>query len=129
MKKTIKEDNERRILESRYLNDNTLLEFVLEGKEVIITVRYVSGVLSGIQEITLTRISLEDYANNLSKIIEENEDKTAIAIFTKREEIGEYELRNVFSVEEHKYAILEFMDIVYEKSFPNKKLSKNLTSK
>lgn len=129
MKKTIKEDNARKILESRYLNDNTLLEFVLEGKEVIISVRYVVGVASGIREITLTKISLEDYANNLSKIIEENEDKTAIAIFTKREKTGEYELRNVFDVEEHNYAILEFMDIVYKKKFPNKELSKNLTSK
>ena len=127
MKRTIKEDNQRKILESKYLNDNTLLEFVLEKNEVIITVRFVSGVVSGIQEITLTRISLEDYANNLSKIIEENEDKTAIAIFTKREETGEYELRNVFNVEEHQYAILEFMDIVYKKKFPNRELSKNLT--
>ena len=36
MKKTIKEDNNRRILESKYLNDNTLLEYVLEdNKEVV----------------------------------------------------------------------------------------------
>ena len=129
MKKTIKEDNERKILESRYLNDNTLLEFVLEKNQVVITVRYIEGVASGIKEITLTKISLEEYANNLSKIIEENEDKTAIAIFTKREKTGEYELRNIFDVEEHSYAILEFMDIVYSKKFPNKSLSKNLTRK
>lgn len=128
MKKTIKEDNARRILESRYLNDNTLLEFVLEGNQVVANIRYVSGVVSGIREITLTTMSLEDYANNLSKIIEENKDKDAIAIF-KRDEDGNYELRNVFDVEEHSYAILEFMDIVYSKKFPNKKLDKNLTRK
>ena len=126
MKKTIKEDNSRRILESRYLNDNTLLEFVLEEKDVVVTVRYVSSPISGIKEVTLTRMSLEDYANNLSKIIEENEKKDAIAIF-KRDEKGNYELRNVFDVEEHSYAISEFMDIVYAKKFPNKKLNKNLT--
>ena len=126
MKKTIKEDNSRRILESRYLNDNTLLEFVLEEKDVVVTVRYVSSPISGIKEVTLTRMSLEDYANNLSKIIEENEKKDAIAIF-KRAEQGNYELRNIFDVEEHSYAILEFMDIVYAKKFPNKKLNKNLT--
>lgn len=126
MKKTIKEDNSRRILESRYLNDNTLLEFVLEEKDVVVTVRYVSSPISGIKEVTLTRMSLEDYANNLSKIIEENEKKDAIAIF-KRDEKGNYELRNIFDVEEHSYAILEFMDIVYAKKFPNKKLNKNLT--
>ena len=127
MKKTIKEDNNRRILESKYLNDNTLLEYVLEdNKEVVATIRYVSGVISGIREITLTRMSLEDYANNLSKIIEENETKDAIAIF-KRDEKGNYELRNVFEVEEHSFAILEFMDIVYNKKFPNKQLNKNLT--
>ena len=73
-------------------------------------------------------MSLEDYANNLSKIIEENEEKNAIAIF-KRDEQGNYELRNVFDVEEHSYAILEFMDIVYAKKFPNKKLNKDLTHK
>lgn len=128
MKKTIKEDNARRILESRYLNDNTLLEFVLEGNQVVANIRYVSGVVSGIREITLTTMSLEDYANNLSRIIEENETKDAIAIF-KRDEDGNYELRNVFDVEEHSYAILEFMDIVYSKKFPNKKLDKNLTHK
>ena len=126
MKKTIKEDNERKILESRYLNDNTLLEFVLEEKDVVVTVRYVSSPISGIKEVTLTRMSLEDYANNLSKIIEENEKKDAIAIF-KRDEKGNYELRNIYDVEEHSYAILEFMDIVYAKKFPNKKLNKNLT--
>ena len=114
MKKTIREDNSRKILESRYLNDNTLLEFVLEGNQVVASIRYVSGVVSGIREITLTTMSLEDYANNLSKIIEENEEKNAIAIF-KRDEQGNYELRNVFDVEEHSYAILEFMDIVYAK--------------
>ena len=126
MKKTIREDNNRRILESRYLDDNTLLEFVLEEKEVVVTVRYVSSTISGIKEVTLTRMSLEDYTNNLSKIIEENEEKNAIAIF-KRDEQGNYELRNVYDVEEHSYAILEFMDIVYAKKFPNKKLNKNLT--
>ena len=126
MKKTIREDNSRKILESRYLNDNTLLEFVLEGNQVVASIRYVSGVVSGIREITLTTMSLEDYANNLSKIIEENEEKNAIAIF-KWDEQGNYELRNVFDVEELSYAILEFMDIVYAKKFPNKKLNKNLT--
>lgn len=126
MKKTIKEENNRKILESRYLNDNTLLEFVLEGNQVVASIRYVSGVVSGIREITLATMSLEDYANNLSKIFEENEEKNAIAIF-KRDEQGNYELRNVFDVEEHSYAILEFMDIVYAKKFPNKKLNKNLT--
>lgn len=128
MKKTIKEDNSRRILESRYLDDNTLLEFVLEGNQVIATIRYVSGVITGIKEVTLTTMSLEDYANNLSKIIEENEEKNAIAIF-KRDEKGNYELRNIFDVEEHSYAILEFMDIVYAKKFPNKQKNKNLTQK
>ena len=68
MKKTIKEENNRKILESRYLNDNTLLEFVLEGNQVVASIRYVSGVVSGIREITLATMSLEDYANNLSKI-------------------------------------------------------------
>ena len=126
MKKTIKEENNRKILESRYLNDNTLLEFVLEGNQVVASIRYVSGVVSGIREITLATMSLEDYANNLSKIFEENEEKNAIAIF-KRDEQGNYELRNVFDVEEHSYATLEFMDIVYAKKFPNKKLNKNLT--
>lgn len=126
MKKTIREDNNRKILESRYLNDNTLLEFVLDGNQVVASIRYVSGVVSGIREITLTTMSLEDYANNLSKIIEENEEKDAIAIF-KRDEDGNYELRNVFEVEEHSYSILEFIDIVYAKKFPNKKLNKNLT--
>ncbi len=128
MKKTIKEDNSRKILESRYLNDNTLLEYVLEGDQVTASIRYVSGVISGIKEITLTTMSLEDYAKNLSKIIEENEEKNAIAIF-KRDEQGNYELRNVFDVEEHSYAILEFLDIVYSKKFPNKQLNKNLTRK
>ena len=129
MKKTIKEDNQRKILESKYLNDNTLLEFVLEKNEVIISIRYVAGVVSGIHEIILIKISLEDYANNLSKIIEENEEKNAIAIFTKREKNGEYELRNIFDVEEHSYVVSEFLDIVYDQKFPNKKLNKNLTHK
>ena len=71
MKKTIKEENNRKILESRYLNDNTLLEFVLEGNQVVASIRYVSGVVSGIREITLATMSLEDYANNL--LTNENE--------------------------------------------------------
>lgn len=129
MKKTLKEDNNRKILESRYINDNTLLEFTLEEDKVIVGVRYISGHISGIKEVILTTMSLEDYTNNLSNIIEENETKDAIAIYKKSKETDSYKLYSIFDLEEHSYAIQEFIDIVYSKKFPNKKLNKNLTRK
>ena len=123
MEKTIKGDLNRKIVYSKLINDNTLLEYYVKGDILFITVRFVD--LSSVREHVLKTIPVEE-SDNIFQIVNFNEDNSAIAIFNKTDE--GYQLNGVYDTIEHSYEASDFMDIVYEKKF-NQKLGKRLIKK
>lgn len=120
MKKTIKEDQERLILQSELLNDNTLLEVVADHGNMVVGVRFVDSPLTGLREHILIKMDIVEYMKHQDKLMEINEDKTSIAIFTPTEK--GYVLKDVYDTVEHQFGYQEFVDIEYKKRFPNKSL-------
>ena len=122
MKKTIKEDRERNIIKSELLNDNTLLEYVAEKRDIVIGIRFVESPTKGIREQILLRVDVAEFTDHIGQLIQVNEDKTAIAIFKPLED--SYMLEQVYDLEEHTFGIPEFLDLHYQKKFPNAPLKK-----
>ena len=120
MKKTIKEDQERLILQSELLNDNTLLEVVADHGNMVVGVRFVDSPLTGLREHILIKMDIVEYMKHQDNLMEINEDRTSIAIFTPAEE--GYVLKDVYDTLEHQFGYQEFVDIEYRKRFPNKPL-------
>lgn len=124
MHKTIKKDYQRKVLERIYLTDNDSLEYTLdENKMVIASIRYIE--MGKINEAVITIMTLEEYTNDLSKLLEISENNDAIAVFKKNTE-NNYELRNVYSLKDHIGECSDFIDCAYNLYFPNKKLDKHL---
>ena len=121
MKKTIKEDNNRQVINSIYLNDNSLLEYVKENDTISVVARYIKD--SRINEVTLTYTN----ENDINNVIRFNEDNSFVAIFSKNND--NYVLTNIYDTKENSYVDLEFIDIVFEKKFNNLKLNKHLVLK
>ena len=117
MRKTIKEDSERLLLEQKYLDYNNLLEYQINGQNVSLVVRYVE--MNKIHEITLITMNFDDYLNELQNIVKINDDNTAVAIFKKENE-DDYWLYDIYKAEDHSLGYLDFLDIEYDKYF-NKK--------
>lgn len=124
MKKTIKEDNNRNVVNKIYLNDNSLLEYVLENTYLTAVVRYIE--YSKINEITLTSIKEEEFYN-IFKMLKLNKNRTHIALFLKEED--NYVLSNIYDINDHSFVDLEFIDIVFDKEFSEYELDKNLVLK
>lgn len=122
MKDTIKKDKERKIIKEEYLDDNTLLEVSIDEGMVIISVRFVESPITGIREHTLLQVKAEDYMKHMDKLIDVNEKKDAIAIFTPTKE--GYLLRDVYDAKEHEFTNTDFTDLLYRERFPQKKLNK-----
>lgn len=122
MEKTIEEDLKRKIVYQRLINDNTLLEYYYKGNDVFISVRFVASEVSGIKEHILKVMDAEDFSNNIFRTIEINEDRSAIALFDKVED--GYRLSEVYYTDEHAFEAGDFIDLAYQKKFPNKKLKK-----
>lgn len=120
MEKTIKKDQERNIIKSELLNDNTLLEFVAKNHDIIASVRYIDSPITGIRENILFKMDVADYTKHVGEIIQISEEKEAIAIFQPIEE--GYQLKQVYDTQEHQFAISEFVDLVYKKHFPTQPL-------
>ncbi len=121
MKKTIREDQERFIMKSELLNDNTLLEYVAEHGNMIVGVRYIESPISGIKEDILINMDIVEFMKHQEELLEINEDKTGIAIFKPSEE-GYYSLIDVYDTVEHQFGIQDFIDLEYEKRFKDKPL-------
>lgn len=128
MKKTIKADKSRKILKEEFLNDNSLLEITMEdNRDILVGVRFVEGVGSGIKEHILARINIYDYASEYSDLVKISYDSSAIAIFNKTK--AGYQLDRFYDLEEHAFALDEFKDIVFKKKFPELALDKYLVLK
>ena len=115
MKKTIKEDQERLVLYSELLNDNSLLEFVAGEGFMNVVVRYIESPSSGMREHTLIHMNIVDYMKHQNNLIRVNEDKTAIATYLPTD--NGYELKDVYDTVNHEFGIPEFTDLEYQKSF------------
>ena len=124
MEKTIEKDLQRKILYRRIINENTLLEYYYKNHDVYIGVRFVDGEVSGIKEHVLKIMKDEEFSINVLDSIEINEDSSCIAIFNKIDE--GFQLSDVYYTDEHNFECSEFIDLAYEKKFPNKKLNKRL---
>lgn len=128
MKKTIKADKQRKILKEEFLNDNALLQATMEdNRDVTISVRFVEHPLVGIKEHILTKLSIYDYVSDYDNLIKIANDSSAIAVFNKTDE--GFQLDSLYDAEEHTFAIDEFIDIAYEKKFPELVLDKYLVLK
>lgn len=120
MKKTIKEDQARLVLHQELLNDNSLLEIVADHGFMDVGVRFIESPTSGMKEHTLLHMDIVEYMHNKEELIEINEGKDAIAVFRP---IGEeYQLEGVYDTIKHEFAYADFVDIVYQKKFPNAQL-------
>lgn len=113
MKKTIKEDNNRKILKTEYLNDNSLLEYVEENEMVHVTIRFVEG--QSIKVQTLCTMSKEDYNAYLGSLIVKSENNEAIAIF--RRENDKFFLQDVYEITTRQPSVSDFLDLSYRKYF------------
>ena len=122
MKKTIKEDQERLILKSELIDDNSLLEYVASNGKMQVGIRFVEG-SSTIQEHIILSMDITKYMKHQESLIEFNEDRTAIAIFAPIEE--GYQLKNVYDITKHESRGPAFVDIEYRNRFPNKPLVKS----
>ena len=127
MKKTIKKDQERYILKQVYVNDNTLLQYTYEDDKVIISVRFVETPLSGIKEHILCQLELDEFMHSLEDFIQISDDKSAIAIYKKTDQ--GFQLNRLYHTNHHDFTVDDFMDLEYEKSFPNIPLTKQLIKK
>ncbi len=128
MEKTIKADKKRKILTEDFLNDNTLLQATLQNnRDVLVGVRFVDGP-QRITEHILTRMTIYDYMSDYSNLVRISKDSSSIAIFNKTDE-GLLQLSRFYDASAHEFALDEFIDIVYEKKFPELALDKHLVLK
>ena len=124
MKKNLKEEKQRKIIKEDWIDDNNLLEYVLEKEQISIGIRFIDSKTNSLKEHILKQISIKDWEQKEKEWIEISRDKTVIAIF---QEIGqEYALESVYDIVDHSPIYYEFMDIIYEKKFPNNPLNKEL---
>ena len=117
MEKDIKKDSNRSILNSFYINDNTLLEYEINGEEVLFNVRFVEN--RAIHEHILGKVNIVEFFEHLDDIIQLNEDHSAIAFYQK--DGDEYRLFRLYDTKEHLFALDDFMEEEYQKYFEKKK--------
>ena len=127
MKKTIKEDRQRKVIKEELLNDNLILEYTQEKDKIIVGVRFVDSPISGIKEHILATYDVAEYTEHIGELIQISEDKSAVALFKPIE--GGYQLYRVYDTEEHSSEVDDFIDIVYDKKFPHQPLNKQLVKK
>ena len=116
MKKTIIEDFRERYLKSIFIHDNALLIFRKsenDDTKIEVAVRYVDN--STIKEQLLTTL---DKSETDSKLVEINDAGTAIAIYKMENE--ERKLDRIYSLEDHFFALDDFLDLEYQKLFSEK---------
>lgn len=115
MEKTIKKDLERIILKEELLDDNSLLQYVVHGMNIQVCIRYIEEYGRRIQEHVLAEIPVAEYADNIGKMIQINEEKNTIAIFRKNEK--NYVLDTVYDIVEHSFVASDFTECAYQKTF------------
>lgn len=115
MKKTIREDAQRLVLQSEMLNDNALLEITADQGFINVGVRFVESPISGIKEHVLLHMNTVEFMKHPGELIEINEDKSAIATY-KPEGEG-FSIVHIYDTNSHEFASPEFIDLEYQKRF------------
>lgn len=127
MKATIRDDQNRQIIEEEYVNENSLLEVSKENDDFIVTVRYVESPSIGIREHHLTKINFSEYKTLFSELVRISDDNTTIAIF-KCVEDG-FVLEKVYDASLHEFLPEEYMDIKFMEKFSDISLNNQLILK
>ena len=120
MRKTLREDRERMVLQSELLNDNSLLEYSTNHGYMDVGVRYVDS--AAIREDILLHMNIVEFMKHKEELVQKSEDGNAIAIYKPGTKPTEYVLDTVYDAQSHEFAIPEFVDLVYQKRFPNQPL-------
>lgn len=124
MKKTIREDNQRKVIKQEYLNENSLQEVALVDGKIQITIRFVEGM--SIKEHILATMTPEELINEVNTY-KVSDDGKKIALFRKKGD--EYCLERLYDLEKHEFSISDFIDIEYKKHFKTPALNKYLRYK
>ena len=124
MKKTIKEEKERRIIREELIGDNSLVQYEYdeETNRVMLVVRFVKN--NTIKEHILITMTLDEYNDELDRIVKFNKNNSAIALFKKEDFEGafyKYTLHDCYDLREHSFALVDFLDLEYHKKFPKNK--------
>ena len=120
MKKTIVEDFHEKYIKSIFIHDNALLIFrknETDENKIDVAVRFVDN--HSIKEQLLTTL---DKTETDSKLIEINNTGTAIAIYKMKN--NERQLDRIYSLEEHFFALDDFLELEYQKQFQEKQIVK-----
>lgn len=120
MKKTIVEDFHEKYIKSIFIHDNALLIFrknETDENKIDVAVRFVDN--HSIKEQLLTTL---DKTETDSKLIEINNAGTAIAIYKMKN--NERQLDRIYSLEEHFFALDDFLELEYQKQFQEKQIVK-----
>ena len=128
MKKTIREDLEEKYRRAVLVNDNALLIYTesetIENR-MDVRLRYVDN--NTIKEQYLTHMTRKEFETQREERIEINEQRNAIAMY--KIEGDDVILTRLYKIEEHTFAIEEFLDLEYKKWFSNHELSYELKKK
>lgn len=120
MKRTIAEDFHEKYIKSIFIHDNALLIFrknETDENKIDVAVRFVDN--NSIKEQLLTTL---DKTETDSKLIEINNTGTAIAIYKMKN--NERQLDRIYSLEEHFFALDDFLELEYQKQFQEKPIVK-----
>ena len=120
MKRTIVEDFHEKYIKSIFIHDNALLIFrknETDENKIDVAVRFVDN--HSIKEQLLTTL---DKTETDSKLIEINDTGTAIAIYKMKN--NERQLDRIYSLEEHFFALDDFLELEYQKQFQEKQIVK-----
>ena len=120
MKKTIVEDFHEKYIKSIFIHDNALLIFrknETDENKIDVAVRFVDN--HSIKEQLLTTL---DKTETDSKLVEINDTGTAIAIYKMKN--NERQLDRIYSLEEHFFALDDFLELEYQKQFQEKQIVK-----
>ena len=125
MEKTLKKDNERKIIRSEYINDNMILEFVTDSNDENVTavVRYIDSDNSIKETVLIKNIAYATYVVYINQLLRIAEDKKHITIFKK--EGSTLVLDRIYDVEEHSMIPEDFLDVVFKKIYPTEELGLN----
>ena len=112
MKDNIREEKETKYLKEELINDDLLL-YIYDQKnnKVYVKIRFIEN--GKIVEHYVARLTMEEYKEG--NRIRYNEDKTALAVFKKRQ--GNEVLENFYSLDEHNCVPSDFLDCAYNLYF------------
>ena len=128
MRKNIKEELEEQYLRAVLINDDNLLiytenEYV--DNRVDMKVRYVDR--NRIIEQYITSFTREEFLTKRDELIEINDDRTAIATYKEQDE--QLKLDRLYMLDTHWFGASDFIDLEYNRYFPENNLSYELIKK